>query len=69
MYYKLIILCIMATTLCGCSKHGQESQTYSGTCNTIRKEMVRAYPHQIQHPTAINKAKLLRDYEYYNCDQ
>lgn len=69
MYYKLIILCFLPVALYGCAKNNQSGAAQSGPCRTIKQQMVRTYPSQIQRPTAINNARLLRDYEYYNCDQ
>jgi len=69
MYYKIIIASIMILGLHGCAKNMQDQDSGSGTCRQVKQEMSQSYPPQIQRPTAINRAKLLRDYEHYDCDQ
>lgn len=69
MYYKLITVCVVMLGLCSCAKHGQQEANQSGPCTQIKQEMSRSYAPQIQRPTAIYRAKLLRDYEHYDCDQ
>lgn len=69
MLYRFIAVCLALTTLWGCSKNDHSgSAAQIGPCRAIKQQMLQTYAPQLQRPTTINDAKLLREYEFYNCE-
>ena len=69
MFYKLIALCGALALLYGCTKHAQSNaHHYSSRCLVIKEEINKVHNGQIgSQPSAIQTAKLLREYKGYGC--
>ncbi len=65
---KWIFLCLISVALMGCAKTNQVDYPKASPCRAIKEKLDAVYPSRLQtrqKPT--ERAVLIRDYEYYHC--